>query len=53
MICRVKEDPDYNDKHAEKIALDHPWHQVFNRIFLVYQDAIQKNHNANLNNDSN
>jgi len=44
MICRVKEQPDYNDKHAEKIALDHTWHQIFNRIFSVYQDAIQKKH---------
>ena len=41
MICRVKKDPDYNDKHADKIAVDHTWHQVFNRIFFVYQDAIQ------------
>ena len=44
MIDRVKEHPDYNDKHAEKIALDYTWQQVFKRIFSVYQAAIQKTH---------
>jgi len=43
MIYRVKEHPDYIDKQAEKITRDHTWHQVFNRIFSVYQGAIQKN----------
>jgi glycosyltransferase involved in cell wall biosynthesis len=42
MICRVKEHPDYNDAHADKIALDYTWEQVFNRVFSVYQDAIQR-----------
>ena len=42
MIGRVKENPDYNDKQAEKIAADFTWHHVFNRIFAVYQEAVKK-----------
>ncbi len=43
MICRVKEHPDYNDKQAEKIALDHTWQKVFNRVLSVYHAAINRN----------
>jgi len=40
MICRVKDQPDYIDEQAEKIARDHTWQQVFNHILSVYKQAL-------------
>jgi glycosyltransferase involved in cell wall biosynthesis len=41
MISRVKKSPDYTDPHAEKIASDFTWEQVFNRIETLYHHTIQ------------
>ena len=42
MICRVKDQPDYDDPQAEKIAQDYTWPRIFQRIFSVYEDIIGK-----------
>lgn len=47
MIAIVRENPEYSDKHAEKIARDHTWQQVFLRILAVYKEAIQNKTHKN------
>lgn len=42
MIRRVKEQPDYVDQQAEKIAQAYTWPQIFQRIFSVYEDILGK-----------
>ena len=42
MIRQVKDQPDYEDHQAEKIAQDYTWPRIFQRIFSVYEDTIRK-----------
>jgi glycosyltransferase involved in cell wall biosynthesis len=42
MIACVKKSPDLEDTQAEKIAADHTWSKVFERISCVYKELSQR-----------